>query len=58
MVCIDCERFFANGIVAALLFLETHEMYGDKRKYENMSDLASKIFEDTWKDYEKGGDQD
>ena len=49
MVCVECEDFFAKGIIAALEFFEANKLYGkDEIKFENMNDLATRIFDATW----------
>ena len=49
MVCVECEDFFAKGIIAALEFFEVNKLYGKEEiKFENMNDLATRIFDATW----------
>jgi hypothetical protein len=49
MVCVECEDFFAKGIIAALEFFEVNKLYGkDEIEFENMNDLATRIFDATW----------
>ena len=49
MACVECEDFFAKGIIATLEFFEVNKLYGkDEIKFENMNDLATRIFDATW----------
>jgi hypothetical protein len=49
MTCVECENFFAKGIIAALEYFELNKLYGkDEIKFESMNDLATRIFDATW----------